>query len=282
MSTISLLADALPEDERNQRIHAGAILIWQRQPAVVELVERLARYLRSELGDDPEHAHRHMSADELAGAIQRMRKAVGADEYVSAGVAAMLATAGVDTAANYGDGLKVRAQTPQTHHGGRGTAALPAHRDTWGSNIMAQTNWWAPIFPTTTDRTIMLFPGWFERPVANDSADWDFAELLRRLKQDGPDTDYPFLPVATESPPAADALPINIAPGGLMAFSGAHLHASAANATDRLRFNLELRTVPEGEARADRGAPNVDGAAPRTTWQLFKRLSNGDKLGVME
>lgn len=282
MSSISLLAEALPENERNQRIYTGAILVWQRLPAVAELVERLAGHLCRELGDDPEHAHRHMNGDELADAIQRMRKAVAADDDVTEGVAAMLASAGVDTAANYGDGLKVRAQAPQADHGRRGTAALPAHRDTWGSNIMAQTNWWAPIFPTTPERTIMLFPGWFERPLANDSADWDFAELLRRLKQEGHDTDYPFLPIASESPPAADALPISIEPGDLMAFSGAQLHASVPNATDRIRFSLELRTVHAGDARAGRGAPNVDGAAPRITWQLFKRLADGARLGAME
>lgn len=282
MSSISLLAEALPEDERNRRLYAGAILIWQRLPAAAELVEQLAGHLCRELGDDPEHAHRHMNDGELADAIQRMRKAVATDADVMQGVATMLAATGVDTTANYGDGLKVRAQAPRVDHDRRDTAALPAHRDTWGSNIMAQTNWWAPIFPTTPERTIMLFPGWFERPLGNDSADWDFAELLRRLKQEGHDTDYPFLPIASESPPAADALPVSIEPGDLMAFSGAQLHASVPNATDRIRFSLELRTVHAGDARAGRGAPNVDGAAPRITWQLFRRLSDGARLGTME
>lgn len=282
MASISLLAEALPEEARNRRIYAGDILIWQRLPAMVDLVERLGGHIRAEIGDDPEQAHRRMTEDELDAAIGRMRRAVAADETVSEGVSAALAATGVDLASNYGDGLKVRAQAPRVDRGLRGTAALPAHRDTWGSNIMAQTNWWAPIFPTTPERTIMLYPGWFERAVTNDSAHWDFAELLRRLKQDGPDTDYPFLPIASEPPAATDALPISIEPGDLMAFSGAHLHASAPNTTDRIRFSLELRTVPADDARAGTGAPNVDGSAPRITWQLFKRLSNGDKLGAME
>lgn len=282
MSSISLLAGALPEDERNRRIYAGAILVWQRLPAVAELIERLGGHIRAEMGDEPEQAHHRLVEGELDAAIGRMRRAVASDDAVSEGVSAALAATGVDLASNYGDGLKVRAQAPRVDRGLRGTAALPAHRDTWGSNIMAQTNWWAPIFPTTPERTIMLFPGWFERPLANDSADWDFAELLRRLKQDGHDTDYPFLPIASESPPPADALPISIEPGDLMAFSGAQLHASVPNATDRIRFSLELRTVHASDARAGRGAPNVDGAAPRITWQLFKRLSDGDRLGAME
>lgn len=282
MASISLLSEALPEDEHGRRIYAGTILIWQRLPAVVELIARLADHIRAELGDDPERAHRDLSAHELDAVVQRMRAAVAADDTISEGVSAMLAATGIDLAAHYGDGLKVRAQAPRVDRGLRGTAALPAHRDTWGSNIMAQTNWWAPIFPTTPERTIMLYPGWFDRPVTNDSGDWDFAELLRRLKQDGRDTDYPFLPIASDAPPAADALPISIEPGDLMAFSGAHLHASAPNTTDRIRYSFELRTIHADDARAGRGAPNVDGAAPRTTWQLFKRLADGARLGTME
>jgi hypothetical protein len=50
---------------------------------------------------------------------------------------------------------------------------LPArgfHRDTWGTNLYAQVNWWAPVYPITAGRTVALYPTLWSRPVANTSA----------------------------------------------------------------------------------------------------------------
>jgi hypothetical protein len=54
------------------------------------------------------------------------------------------------------------------------------------------------------------------------------------------------------------------------------------NSTARTRFSFETRTVNGRDARHGAGAPNVDGAAVRTTWQLFRRLSDGEKLAAMD
>lgn len=223
-----------------------------------------------------------MSEADIAEAIRAVRRQVRADESILEGVRGVFAAVGLDTHVNYDDGLKVRTQVPYSRSGLHGVAPLAAHRDTWGSNIMAQTNWWAPIFPITPERTMALFPTWFERPVANDSADWDFAEVTRRLRRDGRLAGYPRLPTATEPLAREDAVPVDIEPGDLMAFSGAHLHASVPNTTDKTRFSFEIRTVNIIDASAGRGAPNVDGKAPRTAWGLFRRMTDRHKLDAAE
>lgn len=280
MSGMNVVSGPLVEAERNERIYAGGILVWPTLSPVAELTARLAEHLRRHFGAEPEHAHTRLDETDLADALQTSQRHVDADSDCQTQVRRIFEATGMGTDANCADSLRVRAQVPHTNVG-RGVAPLAAHRDTWGTNIMAQTNWWAPIHPAPPERTIALFPPWFDRIVANDSAHWDFAEMRRRFKREGASADYPLLPTATETPAWHDALPVSLEPGGLLAFSGAHLHASVPNVTDRIRFSFEIRTVNAADALAGHGASNVDGQAPRTLWQLFRGLNDGNKLGDM-
>lgn len=281
MIAIHHVTEAMPEAERNQRLYDGTILVFRGFGAVAELVDCLAERCRAHLGDDPEAVHDRLSEEAVNQGAERLRRAVLDDRGIAERLNRAFEAIGMDLGATYGDGLKQRVQMADSRSGKRMVSPLGAHRDTWGSNIMAQVNWWAPVFPTTPERTIALFPSRFRRRVANDSDGWDFAELLRRMKAQGSNPDYPLLPLASESLPPEDALPVSLVPGDLMCFSGAHLHASVANTTDRTRLSFEIRTVNAADARAGRGAPNVDGAAVRTTWQMFRRLTDRAKLGEM-
>ena len=48
------------------------------------------------------------------------------------------------------------------------------------------------------------------------------------------------------------------APGEVLLFSGAQLHASIPNTSGRARFSVDFRTVDVGDLMAGRGAPLVD------------------------
>ena len=69
-----------------------------------------------------------------------------------------------------------------------------------------------------------------------------------------------------------------IEPGDLLCFSGAHLHASVPNSTGVARFSVEVRTVDAGDVADDRGAPNVDGEAPRVAKDWFRHVDDGTPL----
>lgn len=281
MSAIHFTASALSERERNDRLYAGQIIIFRGFATVAALTDRLAASCRRHLGEEPESVHVRMAEDvvnEAAGALQHeIQKDAGIAQLVNEALAAV----GVDLERTFGDGLKQRVQMASSRSGARAVSPLGAHRDTWGSNVMAQTNWWAPVYPVTPERTVAMFPTLFDRPVANDSAGWDFRELVRRLKQEGPEPDYPLLPLASDPPDWSEALPISIEPGDLLCFSGAHLHASVPNTTERTRLSWELRTINADDVAAGRGAPNVDGSPVRTTYQLFRGLTSGERLGEM-
>lgn len=281
MTAFTLVSDAIPESERNARVYDGEIIVFRQIPAVRELVAALAEHVTGHYGEDPTRVHTRLNTDAVHDEAQNLRKLVAKDPGATQNIRAALEAVGVDAETTYDDGLEPRVQPPKTAAEGDVLSPLGAHRDTWASNLMTQVNWWAPVWPITVQRTLAIFPAHFRRAVPNSSADWDFAELLRRIKAGESTDDYPLLPLATEPPAWEDAVPVTIEPGDLMAFSGAQLHASVPNTTDRTRFSFEIRTVSEPDTAAGRGAPNVDGRAPRTTYQWFRRLSDRVKLGRM-
>ena len=83
---------------------------------------------------------------------------------------------GVAAERTYWDSVYLRI-VPPTPSGQVGTIGF--HRDTWASNVLQQTNWWLPLRPLTEERTIAFYPGYWSKPIANTSADWDLAEIRR-------------------------------------------------------------------------------------------------------
>ena len=158
-----------------------------------------------------------------------------------------------------------------THRGWR-VRDLPPHRDTWGSNVMAQINLWGPVFPLEPGATMVIWPSLFARPVPNTSAEWDLDKLRAAPGR------YPLLPECRAPLDGAPEVPVLIEPGDLLCFSGAHLHASRRNRTGRTRLSLDTRVVAEGDVRAGHGAPNVDGRAPRVVHEWFRNVASGEPL----
>jgi hypothetical protein len=139
--------------------------------------------------------------------------------------------------------------------------------------VYAQTNWWAPIYPITPGRTIAFYPAYWSSPVENTSGDWDLEEIRSGRSS------APLVPEPTEPVDTASELRPVIEPGDLLCFSGAHLHASVPNSTGVARFSVEVRTVDARDAAEDgRGAPNVDGEAPRVAKDWFRHVVDDTPL----
>lgn len=147
-------AKPMPEGERNARVYAGDIIVFRGHPRVVEFVNVLRARCVSSLGDHPEQAHTRQSSAETESLFERLHAQIRDDESINDAWRAALEAIGVDLAATYGDGVVVRGQAPNIERSGSRLAPLAPHRDTWGSNIAAQTNWWAPLYATTPERTL--------------------------------------------------------------------------------------------------------------------------------
>lgn len=281
MTALLHLATPLPEAERNARIYKGDLIVFRNFSAMAQLTGELRTHCISHLGEDPVSAHESMSATEIEQAAEALHTAIRKDNYVNMVWRQVLAEIDTNLDETYGDGAVIRVQPPSSVAQGKRIRPLRVHRDTWGSNVSAQINWWAPIYDTTPERSLALFPGFFTRVVMNDSAKWNFQEMVQaqRIKDTG---DYPLLPTATEAPRWDDALVLSLLPGDLLCFSGAHLHGSVPNTTNLTRLSFETRTVNRADMAAGSGAPNVDGSAPFMTPQIFRHLGNGQRLGELE
>ena len=181
---------------------------------------------------------------------------------------------GCDLAKVYLDVPKMRIQT----HGGYLTAGvgyqLHPHRDTWYSAPMCQLNWWLPIYPIESESSMAFFPRYWSRGVANGSHEFNYyewnatgrKEAARHIKQD-----------TRKQPKALEALDLDpqirvVAPaGGVLLFSGAHLHATVPNTSGRTRFSIDFRTVHYDDVAGKRGAPNVDSHSTGTNLRDFMR-----------
>ncbi len=262
-----------------QQALSGALLVWRWVPALLDLVALSDARLRAGFHGDPLSAEARFEPDEYLRRVRRLRAAFRADDAINSLFKRALVECGLAPSDCYWDPMQLRVVPSRASHQGRRIMPLPQHRDNWGSNIPHQINWWSPIYPVSPGRTILFYPAYFDRPVANTSAAWDFEEL-KRLMAEGKADQYPVLPVITEELPAEAALPVVIEPGDMLAFSGQHLHGSIATDTSLPRFSVECRSVNLDHVRAGLKAPNPDGRAPRVVPDWFEHVVTAERLAV--
>ena len=257
-------AKGTPPQSLSEALFDGRLVLFEDLPSVSLLVRRARALLEGVLAtDDPVRAEKHLSEGAFRAAALKARKTVAADPAVARHWRDTLAAVGYRPEDTWLDRIRLRVVPSRTDIDHPRLQVLPPHRDTWGSGIAAQVNWWLPLYPLCDTRTMLVWPHAFRRAIANDSGDWSFDAF--RQDRSG---DYALLPVAGEPPPTR-AVPVSMAPGQLLAFSAAHLHAGTSDASGVTRLGIDTRTVWEPARRAGRGAPNVDCAAGTGMWRWY-------------
>lgn len=272
----------LSERQRSQMLYDGELLVFRQVPAMRQLITYTDALLCQYLGEgDPTTVQTRLNQTdylELMGQAQHEFRTSSESQHL---FFKALTQVGVDPQSTYWDHLPLRAVPyGDTHKGGR-CEAVNVHRDSWGSNIQSQLNWWAPLYPLSPGRTIVFFPDYWQRALANDTASWSMEEYVRQrnlLPNKERTVGYSSVPLPQEPVNTTHLFPVIIEPGDLLCFASAHLHASAKNASDRTRFSVEMRTVNIGEEQAGNGAPNVDNAGTIPMYKWFRRLSDGQSL----
>ena len=245
------------------RAFSGELIVFRRLDALDALLDH-ARSIACAAFDDPVGDEGRLDSGLWRQKAISARRRFMRSDAAPGLLCALFAALGFDPATTYRDSAILRFQPGRAACRTRRLRDLPPHRDSWGSNLMTQLNWWAPLFPVEPGATMEIWPGYFDRPVPNSSAEWDI-EALRAAGGS-----YPLLPEAAR--PEEPGEPVLIEPGELLCFSAAHLHASRPNRTGRTRISIDLRTV---DATDRGGAPNVDGKTRRTSYEWFHRLSDG-------
>ena len=254
-----------PPRALSEALFEGALVVFDGPRPVTRLVDRVRAILtRVFETEEPSVRECHLSAPSFRRLVMRARKVVAGDATVARHWCDTLRVIGYRPDATWLDRIRLRAVPSRGDIDHPRLQTLPPHRDTWGSGIMAQINWWLPLYPLAEGRTMLLWPDAFRHPVANNSDEWSFEAF-----KNGGREDYPLLPVACTRP-AQPGVPVLIEPGQLLGFSAAHLHAGASDASGRTRFGVDSRSVWEPDLSSGRGAPNVDGAARSEMWRWYR------------
>lgn len=241
-------------------IFHGDLLVFKRVLALVEAASVDDELIPAAPGED-----------EIDDAKSRFRE----DPRIDRLMRSALDQVGVAAARTYWDPPRLRIVPPAAK---RQVGTIGFHRDTWGSNLLQQTNWWLPLRLLTDERTIAFYPEYWSKPIANTSADWDLAEILARRRAGEPTDSLPIVPKPSERVATDAELRMVIEPGDLLCFSGAHLHASVPNTSAEARVSVELRTVNRDDLEHGRGAPDLDGRAPLTPYYWFRSMVDGEPL----
>ena len=245
-----------------QQLYAGNLVILTRLRALSDFVE----YTREELTElfkphDPEHVHEHIDPPEMAKILgawkprfihsERSKKLVRADHRRGGVPGRRYALRPAQAADVLSCRGTLRPVSP---------SPFPWHRDVWYSAPAQQINWWLPIFPVRDDNAMSFDLPSFDRAVPNTSDAFDYYRNNAQPADHGDAGD----PRACRPGPAAlnhkpdQELVILPAPGEVLLFSGAQLHASIPNTSGRARYSVDFRTVDVPDLMAGRGAPLVD------------------------
>jgi hypothetical protein len=281
----SNVTQALGPRVLHDRIYAGDVLRFSALAPMRDLAAFTQVFLEDAFAPlVPVEIHRHLSHQQQTESFAQRQRDFARSPEVKLLWRNVFEAAGLAADGLARDALYLRFQ-PHQDPGtvvprARTTATIAFHRDTWGSNLYAQTNWWTPIYDIDEGRTFAIYPSLWDRPVANTSAEFDLAALLEQSKAGGRnavDADA-AIPHLSEELEVADATPVLIAPGEIIAFSSAHAHAGVPNSTDLTRISLETRTLWIDDVRSGRGAPNVDGFARWMSPGMFRRVSDETPL----
>lgn len=269
---VRTVSGPLEDDQRQQAIFAGTLLIFKHVEAMGALCSYVDELLRRTLvSENPVRAQFEMNRRDYLDRVAAAQKEFRASPHTTTLLRRVLEEAGVDSGSSYWDRPYLRVSPDDDGHDDRRTQKLGAHRDTWASNIYSQTNWWAPIYPITDGRAIAFYPQYWTQRLENTSATWDLEEVMSGKIS-------VITPEAEEPVDTSSELRVVLEPGDLLAFSGAHLHASVPNTTGLARFSIEVRTADVGCEIAGRGAPNLDGDAPHVATRWFRRVADKQPL----
>ncbi len=190
-------------------------------------------------------------------------------------VCSIISEAGFSPEGTHYDVPKPRTSFPVGHLTTGIAYAFPWHRDVWYGAPAQQLNWWLPVFDVRDDNSMRFDLQAFKRAVNNSSNEFDYyRNNIDRLKTASQISgERQVRPAALNYTPV-DELVVAPAPGAVMLFSGAQLHASIPNTSGRARFSVDFRTVDVAELNAGRGAPMVDAHCTGTAIRDFRRVAD--------
>ncbi len=269
----------LQDDERRRRLYDGDLFVYSPRRTSLALVDFTRGLLREAFGTlDPETAQHEMPVKDFAELLGVVKPKFIHHPESKRLLQALLVDMGCDPERTYFDVPRLRSSTSDAYLTTGIAYAWHPHRDTWYSAPPCQVNWWMPVYELSADNAMAFHPGYWNRAVPNDSANYDYyawnakhrgAHVVANLKSD----DRP-LPRATDAVEINPQLRLLPQVGGLLLFSGAQMHSSVPNNSGRTRYSIDFRVVHLGDVAEKRGASWCDERCTGTTMRDYLRCTD--------
>jgi hypothetical protein len=253
-----------PVGDRLQRaqMYGGAINITTPSATSVEFV-MFAREVMGEAfgGLDPESAQFDLPVKEYTAILEVLEARFLRHPESRRFVQQLLAERDCDPASTYFDVPRLRAITSDDYLGTGIAYAWRPYRDTWYSAPVAQLNHWMAVHDITEDNAMAFHTAYFNSAVKNDSQLYDHRRYVSAQSHPLPGVTgaVDLLSSTVLVPPA----------GGILEFSGHHLHSNVPNTSGRTRFSIDFHTVDVADIRVGLGARNVDGRSTGSSIRDF-------------
>ena len=269
---------ALSEEQRRHKLYGGDLLVYSAGDSATRL-SHLAREL-SEAAfapHDPELAQESMPPERYVEILAELKPTFIHHPEAKKLIAGVLSESGCDIQRTYFDVPRLRTMA----HGEYLNAGLAyqfhPHRDTWFSAPHQQLNWWLPVYRIESENSMAFHPQYFDTPVRNSSADYDYEawnktgrqQAAKQVKRETRKQPQPEEPLEL-----APDVRVVTPPGGVLVFSAAQLHSTVPNTTSRTRFSIDFRTVNLDDLADGVSAPNIDSECTGTTLRDFLRASD--------
>jgi hypothetical protein len=273
---------AFGDDERRRRLFEGGIVVLSPRSETRALIEHARAMVEKAFAPhDPLTVHQALPVERCVEILADLKPRFIHHPRSKRLIRNLLDSVGCDPEETYFDVPRLRTAMPKDYLASGIAYAFHPHRDTWYSAPLAQLNWWLPVYDLAPDNCLAFHPAYFDRPLANSSRTynyyrWNAESRPNAAKHVGKDTrvqPVPEEPVAR----ASECRPI-CPPGGILLFSGAHLHETVPNTSQTVRYSIDFRTVSAADLGARRGARNVDSECTGTTLRDFLRVSDLEHL----
>ncbi len=268
----------LGDSERLARLYAGDLFVYSPRPSTLALTG-LARQLIEEAFAplDPQTAQDTLSVERYVEIVGPLKPRFIHHPRTQELLRELLADLGCDLEKTYFDVPRMRVATSGGYLTAGVAYVLHPHRDIWYSSPPSQLNWWLPVYPFESESSFAFHPRYWNEPVPNSSGEYNHyewnktgrANAAKEVKADTRKQPKPTGPLDLE-PEVRVVCP----PGGLLLFSGAHLHSTVPNTSGRSRFSIDFRTAHLDALETQGGAPNLDRECTGTTLFELRRASD--------
>ena len=259
-----------------EEIYSGRIFSFKKNSISLNLVAEIKNLISTNYEGSLDNFHHFEKHEDLSvKLINELKNQKTLKDLFKS----FLTDIGFNQGKTYWDKFVVRIAPASEKFKPRENSRIGIHRDTWGTNIHQQINWWAPINDLDVKNTLIFYPDYFSKKVRNSTASWDLNVYLEKRKQN--DFSYPSAPELLESL-ATDikTLPITIEPGEILCFSGSHLHSSTKEKSLKTRFSYEIRTVCMDDIESNMQAPNIDCDLKWQFPKIFRHVETNSQLEI--